>query len=271
MLKQRWLQRKKTSVSWTLAFLTWLYIYWTQTFPKSSCSLHRKLCHVVALLLKGCFALSRLLLSDFLLFNVLFLIFIMGSQILRSGVLSLESWVPEPEFRALGPRSWVPGLGYWVLILGYANKKDIFNKRRHEKENYCRETFFTEVNGNRIKHHLCKKHLHKDLSKNSCSVSDIKNTKVKHSQIRSKIPTKSVVQVFIPELIEEQLFSRLTESVFYPFFWLQCVKQLFTIFVSLFLQKIRCRVLFSYKLGTLQFIFQKFYINWNEIMTASFI
>ena len=29
--------------------------------------------------------------------------------------------------------------------------------------------------------------------------------------------------------------------------------------------------LFDYKLGTLQFIFQKFYIYWNESMTALFV
>ena len=39
----------------------------------------------------------------------------------------------------------------------------------------------------------------------------------------------------------------------------QCVKQEFTLFVSLFLQKISCPLPVSYKLGTLQLIFQKFY------------
>ena len=116
MLKQRRLHRKQNPLSWALASLTWLYIYWTHTFPKSSCSLHRKLCHVVALLLKGYFTLSRLLVSDFLLFNVLFWSSIKkfkvpGSQILESWVLSLGSWVP-------GPRSWVAGPGSWVSVAG---------------------------------------------------------------------------------------------------------------------------------------------------------
>ena len=48
MLKRRWLHKKQNPLSWTLASLTWLYIYWTHTFSKSSCSLDRKLCHVVA-------------------------------------------------------------------------------------------------------------------------------------------------------------------------------------------------------------------------------
>ena len=109
MLKQRWLHRKQNPLSWALASLIWLYIYWTHTFRKSSCSLHGKLCHAVALLLKGYFALSRLLVSDFLLFNVLFWSSIkkfkvLGSQILESWVLSLGSWVP-------GPRSQVPSSG----------------------------------------------------------------------------------------------------------------------------------------------------------------
>ena len=123
MLKQRWLHRKQNPLSRALAYLAWLYIYWTHTFPKSSCSLHRKLCHVVALLLKGYFALSRLLVSDFLLFNVLFWTSIkkfkvLGSQILESWVLSLRSWVPGPRSRpgswVSSCRSWVPGSGSWV-------------------------------------------------------------------------------------------------------------------------------------------------------------
>ena len=79
-------------------------------FPKSSCLLHRNLCHV-ALLIKKYFALSRLLITDFLLFNVFFKIFILGSQILGSWLLSLQSWVQ-------GPSSWVLGLVYWVLSPG---------------------------------------------------------------------------------------------------------------------------------------------------------
>ena len=108
MLKQGWLHRKRNPLSWALASLTWLYIYWTHTFRKSSCSLHRKLWHVDALLLKGYFALSRSLVSDLLLFNVLFSSSIkkfkvLGSQILESWVLSLRSWVPGPSTWVLGP------------------------------------------------------------------------------------------------------------------------------------------------------------------------
>ena len=125
MLKQRWLHRKQNPLSWALASLACLYIYWTNTFPKSSCSLYRKLCHVVALLLKGYFALSRLLVSDFLLFNVLFWSSTKSSKsgcprFWSSGswVLGLESQVPDPgpgswvlgpKSRVLGPGSWVPG------------------------------------------------------------------------------------------------------------------------------------------------------------------
>ena len=57
---------------------------------------------------KGCFALSRLLVSDFLLFNVLFWssmkkFKVLGSQILESWVLSLECQVPGLRSWALGP------------------------------------------------------------------------------------------------------------------------------------------------------------------------
>ena len=138
MLKQRWLQRKQNPLSGALASITWLYIYWNHTFPKSSCSHHRKLYHVVALLIKGYFALSRLLVSNFLLFNVLFWSSIKKSWGPRfwspgSWVLGLESQVPCPGSWVLGlgslvsgPRPWVLGLGswvlssrFWVLILDY--------------------------------------------------------------------------------------------------------------------------------------------------------
>ena len=63
---------------------------------------------------KGYFALSRLLVSDFLLFNILFWSLIkkfkvLGSQILESWVLDLESQVPGPK--NLGPGSRVLGPG----------------------------------------------------------------------------------------------------------------------------------------------------------------
>ena len=57
---------------------------------------------------KGYFALSRLLLSDFLLFDILFWRLILGSQ-------NLESSIPGPESWVLSPRSWVPGVWSWVL------------------------------------------------------------------------------------------------------------------------------------------------------------
>ena len=143
MLKQRSLHRKRNPLSWALASSTWLYIYWTHMFWKSSCSLHRKLWHVDALLLKGYSALSRSLVSDFLLFNVLFSSSIkkfkvMGSQILESWVLSLGSWVPGPSTWVLGPKFWVLGLGSWVLILDYARK------------NLCFTEFSTKIHWNTL-------------------------------------------------------------------------------------------------------------------------
>ena len=48
MLKQTELHGKQNSRSWAVISLNWSYIYWTHTFPKSSWSLNRKLCHVVA-------------------------------------------------------------------------------------------------------------------------------------------------------------------------------------------------------------------------------
>ena len=74
---------------------------------------------------KGYFALSRLLVSYFLIFNVLFWSSIKKfkvpeSQILESWVLRFWSWVPGFRSQDLGPGSWIPGLGSWVLILDYA-------------------------------------------------------------------------------------------------------------------------------------------------------
>ena len=48
LLKQMGLHRKQNPLSWATASLNWSHIHWTQTFPKSSWSLDRKLCHVVA-------------------------------------------------------------------------------------------------------------------------------------------------------------------------------------------------------------------------------
>ena len=72
---------------------------------------------------KRYFTLSRLLVSDFLLFNVLFWSSIKkfkvpGSQILESWVLSLGSWVPGPRAWDPGPGSWVLGSESWVLGSG---------------------------------------------------------------------------------------------------------------------------------------------------------
>ena len=76
---------------------------------------------------KGYFALSRFLVSDFSLFSVLFWSSVrkfkaLGSQILESWVLRLGSWVlgpgswvPGPRSRILGPGTRVLGSGSWVL------------------------------------------------------------------------------------------------------------------------------------------------------------
>ena len=78
---------------------------------------------------KEYFALSRLLVSDFLLLNVLFWsgssikkFKVPGSQILQSWVLGLESHNPVPGTPVLGPGSGsqVLGLGFRILILDYA-------------------------------------------------------------------------------------------------------------------------------------------------------
>ena len=60
--------------------------------------------------MKGCFAISRLLVSDFLIFNVFFLKFnkkAQSSRVQGFGVLSPGSWEPGPG----DPGSWVPGSG----------------------------------------------------------------------------------------------------------------------------------------------------------------
>ena len=62
---------------------------------------------------KGYFALSRLLVSDFLLFKVLFWSSIKKFKVPGSQIL--ESWFQDPGSWVLRPRSW-------VLILDYAYK-----------------------------------------------------------------------------------------------------------------------------------------------------
>ena len=52
---------------------------------------------------KGYFALSCLLVSDFLLFNVLFWNSIKKFKVLGSQILESWSWVPSPESQVLGP------------------------------------------------------------------------------------------------------------------------------------------------------------------------
>ena len=74
---------------------------------------------------KGYFALSRLLVSDFLLFNILFLKFnkkVQSSGVPDCGVLDPEAWilsprsqVPGPGSQVMGPGSWVLGPGSWIL------------------------------------------------------------------------------------------------------------------------------------------------------------
>ena len=69
---------------------------------------------------KGYFVLSRLLVSDFLLFNVLFWssvkkFKVLGCRILESRVLGPRSQVLHPGSRVPGPRSWVSDPGSRVL------------------------------------------------------------------------------------------------------------------------------------------------------------
>ena len=73
---------------------------------------------------KEYFALSRLLVSDFLL-NVLFWSWssvkkfkVLESQILESWVLGLDSWVLSPRTQVLGLKSWVSGPASRVLGRG---------------------------------------------------------------------------------------------------------------------------------------------------------
>ena len=99
MLKQRWLHRKQNPLSWALASLTWLYIYWAHTFPKSNCSLHRKLCPVVALLLKGYFTFTCRLFLTFQRFILKFSKTVQSPGVPDFGVLGPGSRVPGPYFR----------------------------------------------------------------------------------------------------------------------------------------------------------------------------
>ena len=85
---------------------------------------------------KGCFStLSRLLVSDFLLFNVLFWSSMKKFKVSGSWVLGPCSWVFGfgsqvlcPGSRVLDPVFWDPGvpvLRSWFLILGYAVQDNI--------------------------------------------------------------------------------------------------------------------------------------------------
>ena len=67
---------------------------------------------------EGYLALSRLLVSDFLLSNVLFWSSIKKFKV--PGTQILESWVPGPGSQVLGPVTQVSGPGSWVLTLDYA-------------------------------------------------------------------------------------------------------------------------------------------------------
>ena len=126
---------------------------------------------------------------------------------------------------------------------------------------------------------LCKKHLYKGLSKSSCFVnlSEIKNTLLKH-QICWKISAKSA------GLKRETYFTN--SYVFLNFFYIRNTNFqehreffLFIFFFSEMCQAIIYSLCFfvssknlvSYKLGTLQHIFLKFYLYWKESMMASFI
>ena len=69
---------------------------------------------------KGQFALSRLLVTDFLLLSVLFWSWSSIKKFKVSGSQILESWVPGPRSYVLGPGPQVLGPGSQVLILDYA-------------------------------------------------------------------------------------------------------------------------------------------------------
>ena len=88
---------------------------------------------------------------------------------------------------------------------------------------------------------LCKK-CYKGLSINSCfvDVNAIKNALLKHQQIYSKIPTLGAVQVLRLELHPWFHFLRfflsgtlIFRKTWESFFLLECVKQEFTLFVSI--------------------------------------
>ena len=81
----------------------WKFMKQTLTQEKKSNNLYEGKC------IKRNFALSRLLVSDFLLFNALFWSSIKKFKV--PGCHILESLVP-------GPGSWVPSPGFWVLNLG---------------------------------------------------------------------------------------------------------------------------------------------------------
>ena len=126
---------------------------------------------------------------------------------------------------------------------------------------------------------MCKKHLYKGFSKSSCFVnlSEIKNTLLKH-QICWKISAKSA------GLKRETYFTN--SYIFLNFFYNRNTNFqehreffLFIFFFSEMCQAIIYSLCFfvssknlvSYKLGTLQHIFLKFYLYWKESMMASFI
>ena len=66
----------------------------------------------------------------------------------------------------------------------------------------------------------------------------------------------SVSRIFA--IHEEHLLSGIPESVCYSFFWLQCVKQEFTLFVSLFLQKSDTQYLFPTNWILFNLLFKNF-------------
>ena len=117
--------------------------------------------------------------------------------------------------------------------------------------------FFTKVTGNRVSNHYAR-----DIYIN-VSLKQLFSGSLLKQLIFLEILTICAVQVFSPELIspvvsfsrifsihQEHIYSGTPESVCYSFFSLECVKQEFILFISLFLQKIRRPVLVSYKLVT---------------------
>ena len=81
---------------------------------------------------KGYFALSRLLVNDFLLFNVFF--FLKFNKKVQSlgvpdfGVLGPETWVLSPRSLFLGPGSQVLSPESRVLTLDYAVIESVFSE-----------------------------------------------------------------------------------------------------------------------------------------------